>query len=52
LTSTPSCSNRYPQSARDPHIEIVRIGSRVPVFLPQRIDDELCEMLAKYHQSG
>ena len=32
-----------------PHVEIVRIGSRVPVFLPQRIDDELCEMLAKYH---
>jgi len=32
-----------------PHIEIIRIGSRVPVFLPQRIDDELCEMLAKYH---
>ncbi len=32
-----------------PHIEIVRIGSRVPVFMPQRIDDELCEMLAKYH---
>ena len=32
-----------------PHIEIVRIGSRVPVFLPQRIDDELCDMLAKYH---
>jgi len=32
-----------------PHIEIVRIGSRVPVFLPQRVDDALCEMLAKYH---
>ena len=32
-----------------PHVEIVRIGSRVPVFMPQRIDDELCEMLAKYH---
>ena len=32
-----------------PHIEIIRIGSRVPVFLPQRIDDELCEMLEKYH---
>ena len=29
-----------------PHIEIVRIGTRVPVFLPQRVDDELCEMLA------
>jgi len=32
-----------------PHIEIVRIGSRVPVFLPQRVDQELCDMLAKYH---
>ena len=32
-----------------PHIEIVRIGSRVPVFMPMRITDELCEMLAKFH---
>jgi lysine 2,3-aminomutase len=32
-----------------PHLEIIRIGSRVPVSLPQRIDDELCTMLAKYH---
>jgi lysine 2,3-aminomutase len=32
-----------------PHLEIIRIGSRVPVALPQRIDDELCAMLAKYH---
>ncbi len=31
------------------HIEIIRIGSRVPVFMPQRITDELCEILAKYH---
>ena len=31
------------------HIEIIRIGSRVPVFLPQRIDDELCATLEKYH---
>ncbi|MCK6627803.1 MAG: lysine 2,3-aminomutase [Anaerolineae bacterium] len=31
------------------HIEIIRIGSRVPVFLPQRVTDELCETLAKYH---
>ena len=31
------------------HIEIIRIGSRVPVFLPQRITDEFCEMLRKYH---
>jgi lysine 2,3-aminomutase len=32
-----------------PHVEIIRIGSRVPVFMPQRVDDELCEMLARYH---
>jgi lysine 2,3-aminomutase len=32
-----------------PHIEILRIGSRVPVFLPMRITDELTEMLQKYH---
>jgi lysine 2,3-aminomutase len=31
------------------HIEIIRIGSRVPVFLPMRIDDDLCQMLQKYH---
>jgi len=32
-----------------PHIEIIRIGTRVPIFLPQRVDQELCDMLAKYH---
>lgn len=32
-----------------PHIEIVRIGSRVPVFLPMRVTSELTEMLEKYH---
>ncbi len=32
-----------------PHIEILRIGSRVPVFLPMRVTDELCNMLQKYH---
>jgi lysine 2,3-aminomutase len=30
------------------HIEIIRIGTRFPVVLPQRIDAELCEMLSKY----
>ncbi len=30
------------------HIEIIRIGSRFPVVLPQRIDTELCNMLSKY----
>ena len=32
-----------------PHVEIIRIGSRVPVFLPMRVDENLCDMLAKYH---
>ena len=32
-----------------PHIEIVRIGSRVPIFLPMRITDELTDILKKYH---
>jgi lysine 2,3-aminomutase len=31
------------------HIEIIRIGSRVPVFMPQRITDELCDTLGRYH---
>jgi lysine 2,3-aminomutase len=30
------------------HIEIIRIGTRFPVVLPQRIDNELCAMLSKY----
>jgi len=30
------------------HVEMIRIGSRYPVVLPQRIDDELCDMLSKY----
>lgn len=32
-----------------PHVEIVRIGSRAPVVMPQRITPELVQMLAKYH---
>ncbi len=32
-----------------PHVEIIRIGSRVPVVLPMRIDEKLCQMLAKHH---
>lgn len=32
-----------------PHVEIVRLGSRTPVVLPQRITDDLVNMLKKYH---
>lgn len=31
------------------HIQIIRIGSRVPCHLPDRITPELCEMLHKFH---
>lgn len=33
---------------RIPHVEIIRIGTRFPVVLPQRVDDELCAILSKY----
>lgn len=32
-----------------PHVEIIRIGSRVPVFLPMRVDDDFCELISKFH---
>jgi len=32
-----------------PHLELIRIGSRVPGSLPERITPELCEMVKKYH---
>lgn len=32
-----------------PHVEFLRIGSRIPIFLPQRITPELCAMLKRYH---
>ncbi len=32
-----------------PHVEVVRIGTRMPVVLPYRITDELVEMLKKHH---
>lgn len=31
-----------------PHVEFLRIGSRVPVFLPQRITPELCAVLRRH----
>ncbi|MBA3394166.1 MAG: KamA family radical SAM protein [Deltaproteobacteria bacterium] len=32
-----------------PHVETIRIGTRLPVVCPMRIDDELCTALAKHH---
>lgn len=32
-----------------PHIEIIRIGTKMPCVLPHRITPKLCEMIKKYH---
>jgi lysine 2,3-aminomutase len=32
-----------------PHVEFLRIGTRIPIFLPQRITPELCDILKKFH---
>ncbi len=31
------------------HVEFLRIGTRIPIFLPQRITPELCTMLKQFH---
>jgi lysine 2,3-aminomutase len=32
-----------------PHVEFVRLGTKVPAVLPQRITPELCAMLRRHH---
>src|SRR3954467_13301954 len=32
-----------------PHVEIIRLGSRITAHLPERITPEFCEMLKQYH---
>jgi lysine 2,3-aminomutase len=31
------------------HVELIRFGTRMPVKLPYRITEELCDLLARYH---
>lgn len=31
------------------HVEVIRLGTRTPVVMPQRITQKLCNMLKKYH---
>lgn len=50
LTLAPKILERLLTALREiPHIEVVRIGSRVPVFMPQRVTAELTDMLEKFH---
>ncbi len=46
--ATPHLEDIISRLRRIEHVEIIRIGSRFPVVLPQRIDNELCAMLSKY----
>jgi len=32
-----------------PHVEVIRLGSRLPVTLPFRVTDELCDLLKAHH---
>ena len=50
LTLAPKVlSNLLSELRAIPHIEIIRIGTRVPVFMPMRVTDELCEVLSAHH---
>jgi lysine 2,3-aminomutase len=50
LTLAPKVLEKLLTRLREiPHIEIIRIGSRVPVFMPMRVTAELTDMLQKFH---
>lgn len=49
VLETPRLEQIIKMIADIPHVEIIRIGTRTPVVMPMRIDDELCAMLKKYH---
>lgn len=48
ILSTRRLEDLISRLRRIDHVEIIRIGSRFPVVLPQRIDNELCDMLSSY----
>lgn len=50
LTYSDAFVDRLLKSVREiEHVEIIRIGTRVICTMPQRITDELCEIIARYH---
>ena len=50
LTLSPRVLEHLLQRLRTiPHVEVIRIGTRAPVFLPQRVTEDLTAMLARYH---
>ncbi len=49
LLAEPVLENLLQRLRAIPHVEVIRLGTRVPVFLPQRITPQLTAMLSKYH---
>jgi len=48
VLATPKLERILAKIRAIPHIEIIRLGTRFPVVLPQRIDDGLTAMLSRY----
>jgi lysine 2,3-aminomutase len=49
LVSDETLEYLFAQLRAIPHVEIIRLGTRAPVVLPQRITPELCEIIKRYH---
>lgn len=50
LSLTDRTIERVLQALRSiPSLEIIRIGTRIPVLMPQRVTPEFCDMLQRYH---
>jgi lysine 2,3-aminomutase len=48
LASTARLGSLLQRIREIPHVEIIRIGTRIPVCLPMRVDDELAAALRRY----
>jgi len=49
LLTDPELGDLLEGLRRIPHVEIIRLGSRVPVTLPERITEDLCTLLRGFH---
>jgi len=49
LLATPKLDHILGRLRAIPHVEIIRVGTRVPVVNPFRVDDEMVAMLRKHH---
>ncbi len=52
IMSTRRLERIFERLAQMPHVERIRIGTRTPVVLPMRFDDELLDLLERYREPG